>query len=307
MKIVYMGTPEFAVIPLEKMIQAGYEVAGVFTQPDKPKGRGHKLACPPVKQLALQHGLPVFQPNTLRDGEAMHILQSIRPELIVVAAYGKLLPLEVLELPKYGCVNIHASLLPKYRGAGPIQWSILNGETKTGVTIMYMAEGIDTGDMILKKETAILPDETADELHDRLSVLGADALLEVLPLLESGNAKRQKQEDSLACYAPMLSKELSPIDFSKTAQEIHNQIRGLSSWPAAHITIDGKRLKVYRSRLVSEAVGNTARLLDSKRFLVGCGDRQAVEFVEVQPEGGKRMSGEEFLRGKKWPVNTELT
>ena len=307
MKIVYMGTPEFAVFPLNRLLASHYPVAAVFTQPDKPKGRGHKLTSPPVKEIALRNEIPVYQPNTLRDGEALTILKEINPDLIIVAAYGKLLPLEILELPKYGCINIHASLLPKYRGAGPIQWSILNGETQTGVTIMYMAEGLDTGDIILKKELSIQPDETADELHDRLAILGADALMEAVPLLESGKVERQKQDDALSCYAPMLSKELSPVDFSKTAQEIHNQIRGLSSWPCAHIMVNGKRLKIYHSTLAVGFSGMPGHLLDTKRFIVGCGNQQGIEFLEVQLEGGKRMSGAEFLRGKQWPLDTELT
>lgn len=307
MKIVFMGTPEFAVPPLEALIQNGYEVAAVFTQPDKPKGRGYQLAFPPVKELALRHDIPVYQPTTLKDDAVCQTLCDIQPELIVVVAYGKILPLRILELPKYGCVNVHASLLPKYRGAGPIQWSILNGETETGVTTMYMAEGLDTGDMILKKSITILPEETADELHDRLSVLGAEVLLETLPLLENGTAPRQQQNDAESCYAPMLSKELSQIDFSKTAQEIHDQIRGLSSWPAASVTLNGKRLKIYRSKLVPDHTGAPGCLLDTKRFIVGCGDGKAVELTEVQYEGSKRMEGAAFLRGHALPIGTQLT
>ena len=306
MKIVFMGTPEFAVLPLQALIQEKHEVLGVFTQPDKPKGRGYQLASPPVKELALRHGLPVYQPKTLRDGAALDILQELSPELIVVVAYGKILPKEILALPKYGCVNVHASLLPKYRGAGPIQWSILNGETETGVTTMYMAEGLDTGDMILKKKLPIEPDETADELHDRLAVMGAEALLETIRLIQAGTAPRIPQDDSQSCYAPMLSKELSLIDFSKPAQEIHNQIRGLSSWPAAYLMLKGKRLKVYRSRL-AEMTGEPGVLLDNRRFIVGCGDGRSVELLEVQPEGAKRMAGSDFLRGRQLPVDTELT
>ncbi len=306
MKIVFMGTPEFAVLPLQALIQEKHEVLGVFTQPDKPKGRGYQLASPPVKELALRHGLPVYQPKTLRDGAALDILQELSPELIVVVAYGKILPKEILALPKYGCVNVHASLLPKYRGAGPIQWSILNGETETGVTTMYMAEGLDTGDMILKKKLPIEPDETADELHDRLAVLGAEALLETIRLIQAGTAPRIPQDDSQSCYAPMLSKELSLIDFSKPAQEIHNQIRGLSSWPAAYLMLKGKRLKVYRSRL-AEMTGEPGVLLDNRRFIIGCGDGRSVELLEVQPEGAKRMAGSDFLRGRQLPVDTELT
>ncbi len=201
---------------------------------------------------------------------------------------------------------MHASLLPKYRGAGPIQWSILNGETQTGVTTMYMAEGLDTGDMILKKTIPILPDETADELHDRLSVIGAEALLETIPLLASGKAPREKQDDSLSCYAPMLSKELSKLDFSQPAAKIHNQIRGLSSWPAAYLMLGGKRLKVYRSRLAEEYGGQPGVLLDNKRFIVGCGDGKAIELTEVQAEGSKKMPAIDFLRGKQLPIGFDF-
>lgn len=307
MRIVFMGTPEFAVPPLESLIQNGYEVAAVFTQPDKPKGRGYQMAFPPVKELALQNDIPVYQPTTLKDESIYQILCKLQPDLIVVVAYGKILPVNILELPKYGCVNVHASLLPKYRGAGPIQWSLLKGETETGVTTMYMAQGLDTGDMILKKSLSILPDETADQLHDRLSALGAELLLETLPLLEAGTAPRIPQDDQESCYAPMLSKELSPLDFSKTAAELHNQIRGLSSWPAASVSLNGKRLKIYRSKLVSDYSGKAGCLLDKKRFIVGCGDGKAIEFTEVQYEGSKRMEASAFLRGHSLEAGTQLT
>lgn len=307
MKIVFMGTPEFAVPALEALIQSHHEVCAVFTQPDKPKGRGYQLTSPPVKELACKHNIQVYQPETLKDGTAYRILQEIKPDVVIVVAYGKFLPSDILNLPKYGCINVHASLLPKYRGAGPIQWAILNGEKETGVTTMYMAEGMDTGDIILKKELGILPDETAGELHDRLSVLGADVLMETLPLLENGSARRQKQEEAEVCYAPQLTKEMSPIDFSKTAQQIHNQIRGLSPWPAAFVMIQGKRLKIYHSRLVPEIKGKAGQLLHEQRFIVGCGDGAAIEFTQVQYEGSKRMDGAAFLRGRKLPLDTKLT
>lgn len=306
MKIVFMGTPEFAVAPLQALLEQGYEVAGVFTQPDKPKGRGYQMAFPPVKEVAIEHQIPVYQPTTLKDGAALSILQEIHPDLIVVVAYGKILPVDILELPRYGCINVHASLLPKYRGAGPIQWSILNGEIETGVTTMYMAEGLDTGDMILKKSTPILPDETADELHDRLSAIGAEVLLETIPLLVSGKAPREKQDDRLSCYAPMLSKELSKIDFTQPAAKIHNQIRGLSSWPAAYLLLGGKRLKVYRSKLAEGYSGQPGILLDNKRMIVGCGDGKAIELTEVQLEGSKKMMAADFLRGRQLPIGFDF-
>ena len=303
MKIVFMGTPDFAVPCLQALLDHPYEVVGVFTQPDKPKGRGYQLTPPPVKELAVSKGIPVSQPTTLRDGTALEQLKIWKPDLIVVVAYGKFLPKEILELPRLGCINVHASLLPKYRGAGPIQWAILNGETVTGVTTMYMAEGMDTGDMLERASLEIGPDETADELHDRLSVLGAKLLLSTVDKAEKGTLQPEKQDDSLASYAPMLTKDLSHIDFSQPAQKIHNQIRGLSSWPAAYTSYQGKRLKVYKSRLL-DGSGEPGLLMDPKRMIVACGEG-AIELVEVQYEGSRKMSGEEFLRGKK-PAEKEF-
>lgn len=296
MNIVFMGTPDFAVPCLQKLLDAGYPVTGVFTQPDKPKGRGYKLVPPPVKELAMAHDIPVFQPNSLRNDESFEMIKSCAPDLIVVVAYGKILPKQVLELPKYGCINVHASLLPRYRGAGPIQWAILNGESETGITTMYMGEGLDTGDMLEQVKTPIGENETADELYTRLSKMGAETLLVTLQKLEADALLRTPQDDSLSCYAPILDKSLCPIDFNKTAWEIHNQIRGLSSWPAATTTYKGKRLKVYESRLVSRN-GQPGEILDTKRFIVACKEG-AVELVSVQYEGGRRMDGDAFLRGR---------
>ena len=296
MNIVFMGTPDFAVPCLQKLLDAGYPVTGVFTQPDKPKGRGYKLVPPPVKELAMAHDIPVFQPNSLRNDESFEMIKSCAPDLIVVVAYGKILPKRVLELPKYGCINVHASLLPRYRGAGPIQWAILNGESETGITTMYMGEGLVTGDMLEQVKTPIGENETADELYTRLSKMGAETLLVTLQKLEADALLRTPQDDSLSCYAPILDKSLCPIDFNKTAWEIHNQIRGLSSWPAATTTYKGKRLKVYESRLVSRN-GQPGEILDTKRFIVACKEG-AVELVSVQYEGGRRMDGDAFLRGR---------
>ena len=296
MNIVFMGTPDFAVPCLQKLLDAGYPVTGVFTQPDKPKGRGYKLVPPPVKELAMAHDIPVFQPNSLRNDESFEMIKNCAPDLIVVVAYGKILPKRVLELPKYGCINVHASLLPRYRGAGPIQWAILNGESETGITTMYMGEGLDTGDMLEQVKTPIGENETADELYTRLSKMGAETLLVTLQKLEADALLRTPQDDSLSCYAPILDKSLCPIDFNKTAWEIHNQIRGLSSWPAATTTYKGKRLKVYESRLVSRN-GQPGEILDTKRFIVACKEG-AVELVSVQYEGGRRMDSDAFLRGR---------
>lgn len=304
MRIVFMGTPDFAVPCLQALLEGDEEVVGVFTQPDKPKGRGHKVQAPPVKELAQRYGIPVFQPTSLRTEEAYDLLLELNPDLMVVVAYGKILPKRILELPPLGCVNVHASLLPKYRGAGPIQWSVLNGEEKTGVTTMYMAEGIDTGDMIFREETPIGENETASELHDRLSLLGAKVLIKTVEAVKNHTAPREKQDDALSSHAPMLTKELSEIDFTKPAQLVHNQIRGLSTWPCAVTTLQGKRLKVYRSELAPSFHGKPGEVLCNKTFVVGCGENTALRFVEVQFEGSKRMSSEDFLRGKQIELHT---
>ena len=299
MKLVFMGTPDFAAASLQRLIDSGkHEIRAVYTQPDNPKGRGYKLAPPPVKVLALEHGIPVFQPVSLKEESVLEQLEAFSPDLIAVVAYGRILPSAVLELPKFGCVNLHGSLLPKYRGAAPIQWSVLNGDPVAGVTTMYMAEGLDTGDMILKAETEIGADETSSELYDRLAQIGAGLLLETFDQIEAGTAPRTPQDDALSCYAPMLSREMSLVDFSQPASKVHNLIRGLSDWPAAHATIGGKKLKIFQSTLAEGYRGEPGELLDSKRFVVGCGDG-AVELLSVQFEGSKRMSGRDFLNGKR--------
>ncbi len=297
MNIVFMGTPDFSVPCLQALLDAGYPVTGVFTQPDKPKGRGYQLAPPPVKEFALTQNLPVFQPKTMRDAETLEQLKGCNPDLIVVVAYGKLLPKEVLDLPRLGCINVHASLLPKYRGAGPVQWSIINGEEETGVTTMYMAEALDTGDMLESASLKIGENETADELMERLSHLGAELLISTVKKAEEGTLKPVPQDEALSTYVSMLDKEMARLDFNKPAREVHNLIRGLSSWPCAYTFYQGKRLKVYHSKL-SPMSGQPGELLDAKRFIVACRDG-AVEFETVQYEGGKRMSGADFLRGKK--------
>ena len=297
MNIVFMGTPDFSVPCLQALLDAGYPVTGVFTQPDKPKGRGYQLAPPPVKEFALTQNLPVFQPKTMRDAETLEQLKGCNPDLIVVVAYGKLLPKEVLDLPRLGCINVHASLLPKYRGAGPVQWSIINGEEETGVTTMYMAEALDTGDMLESASLKIGENETADELMERLSHLGAELLISTVKKAEEGTMKPVPQDEALSTYVSMLDKEMARLDFNKPAREVHNLIRGLSSWPCAYTFYQGKRLKVYHSKL-SPMSGQPGELLDAKRFIVACRDG-AVEFETVQYEGGKRMSGADFLRGKK--------
>lgn len=306
MRIVFMGTPEFAVPCLARLLEDGHEIAGVFTQADKPKGRGYKLAPPPVKELALSRQLPVYQPLKMRDGEALGILQKLKPELIVVVAYGKILPKEILELPPYGCVNVHGSLLPKYRGAAPIQWSVLNGDPVAGVTTMYMAEGLDTGDMILKRETPVQPEETSGELYQRLSLIGAEVLSETVDKISQGIAPRVPQEDALSSYAPMLDKEMAKIPWDKTADEVHNLIRGMNPWPIAHTSLRGELLKVYRSSLAAGS-GEPGTILNTTKsgLVVACGEG-AVELTELQAQGGKRMRAVDYLRGHPVENGTKL-
>lgn len=292
-----MGTPDFAVPSLKALLDSGETVTGVFTQPDKPKGRGHHLQAPPVKEAAESTGIPVFQPATLRTEEALESLKTLEPDLIVVVAYGKLLPKAVLELPRYGCINVHGSLLPKYRGAAPIQWTVLNGDPVGGVTTMVMAEGLDTGDMLLKAETPVGENETSSELYERLSHVGASLLVDTLAALKAGTLTLVPQDDAEATHAPMLTKEMGKLDFSKPAEQLHHLICGLSDWPCAYTEFEGKRLKVYHSRLCAEE-GEPGEILDSKRFLVGCGEG-SVELLEVQYEGSKRMPGDAFLRGRR--------
>lgn len=308
MKVVFMGTPEFAVPCLRALAESGHSVEAVFTQPDKPKGRGYKMIPTPVKSAAEEYGLPVYQPLSLRKGdeaaEAMKILNDIAPDLIVVTAYGQILPKEVLELPRYGCINIHASLLPKYRGAAPINWVLLNGETQTGVTSMQMNEGLDTGDMLIKVATEIGENETYEELYSRLSVMGGEVLIRTLKELEAGTLKPEKQDDSLSCYSPMIRKEMSALDFSKPAAEIHNTIRGVTGFAL----LEGKRLKVYRSVIPDKTApdAENGEIVDTKSFSVKCGDGRLVTFLEVQPEGKKRMQTDAFLRGKKLAEGEKL-
>ncbi len=303
MRIVFMGTPDFAVPCLRRLIADGEEVVGVFTQPDKPKGRGYELTPPPVKAEALRQNIPVFQPVSMRDGEALAVLKELQPDLSVVVAYGKILPKEILYLPKYHSVNIHASLLPRYRGAAPIQWCILNGETETGVTAMRMDEGLDTGDMLLSKSLPISPNMTAGELHDSLSALGAEVLSETVKAISAGDLHPIPQPKE-SNYAPMLTKALCPIDFHKSAQEVHNQVRGLCPWPSATSSLCGKRMKIHSTRLsnLSADVAPGTVVAVGEAITVACGDGKTIDILELQLEGKKRMSAKAFLVGHK--VNT---
>ena len=299
LKVVFMGTPDFAVPCLETLVKTE-DVKAVFTQPDKPKGRGFKMIPTPVKESALKYNLSVYQPQSLRKGEdaekSLQILKEINPDLIVVTAYGQILPKEILEIAKYGCINIHASLLPAYRGAAPIQWCILNGEKKTGVTSMQMDIGLDTGDMLVKRETDIGENETSAELFERLSVMGGEVLAETIEKIKSGSLEPVKQDDSLSSYSPMITKDMSRLDFSKSAKEIHNIIRGITGFTM----LDGKRLKIYRSSLSGESSSaEHGEITDIKNFGVKCGDGQIIRFEEIQLEGSKRMETSAFLRGKK--------
>lgn len=296
MRVIFMGTPDFAVPSLQKLIDRGDDVCAVFTQPDKPKGRGHKLQAPPVKELALQHNIPVYQPQTLRDETVQEQICGLAPEAIIVAAYGKLLPKAVLDTPKLGCINVHGSLLPKYRGAAPIQWSVINGDKTAGVTTMYMGEGMDTGDMLLKAETPVGEEETAGELFDRLMLLGAELLGETLDKLEKGELERVPQNEAEATHAPMLSKEHSKIDWNRSAKEIHNLIRGLNPWPCAFSMLDGKRIKLLASRIVDGSGAAGTLTVINGDLAVFCG-KGAILLTELQTENGKRMSGKEYLLG----------
>ena len=294
-----MGTPDFAVASLRRLVEDGHEVVGVFTQPDKPKNRGHKMTPPPVKEYALTQNLPVYQPLKMKDGTALAIVQELKPELIVVAAYGRILPEEILQAAPYGAINVHSSILPKYRGAAPINWAILNGETVTGDTIMYMAKELDAGDIIRCAETAIDPDEDAQELTARLAELGAKTLVDVVADMSRGTVERTPQDHSRSTYAPMLDKTLSPMDFKRSAQALHNQVRGLIPWPCATMALQGKTVKVFRTQVGEEtaAAPGTVVAADKRGIAVACGDGRVLRITELQPEGGKRMAAAAYLAG----------
>lgn len=305
MRIVFMGTPEFAVPSLKVLVEAGYEIGGVFTQLDKPKNRGMKLQASPIKDYALSVGLQVFQPVKMRDGEALAILRELKPDLIAVAAYGKILPVDILELPPLGCINVHSSLLPKYRGAAPINWAILNGEDETGVTIQRMAEGIDTGDILAQVRTPIDVNENAAQLLARLARLGAELLVKTVRELETGSAMPAPQDESRASHAPMLSKELSLMDWNKTARQLHDQVRGLYPWPSAAAVLDGIRCKIIRTSLLNAETDQrpgTVLQADKKGLRVACGDGRVLEILELQPDGKKVMPAVAFLLGH--PIQT---
>ena len=305
MRIVFMGTPDFAVPSLQALIDAGHDVCAVYTQPDKPQGRKQILTAPPVKTLALEHDIPVFQPNTLKNEDEQARLRELAPEVIIVVAYGKLLPKAVLDIPTHGCINVHGSLLPRWRGAAPIQWAVIAGDEMAGVTTMQMAEGLDTGDMLLTYETKVGEKETAGELFDRLAQSGAELLTQTLVKLDEITPR--PQDDAQSCYAHMLDKQMAVIDWSRSAHEIDCLIRGLNPWPIALTTLSGERLKVFAAE---KAAGNgepgTVLEADPKKGLtVACGEG-ALKLIEIQLVGGKRMKATDFLRGHAIEVGTKL-
>lgn len=296
MRILFMGTPDFAVPSLQALLDRGHEVCGVFTQPDKPKGRGHKMQASPVKELALRHGLPVFQPATLRGGEVQAQIAEMQADVIAVVAYGKILPRAVLDAPRLGCVNVHGSLLPEYRGAAPIQWTILDGRERAGVTTQFMAETVDSGDILLQRETPVDPEETAGELFERLKLLGADLLAETLEKLEQGKLSRIPQDQEKATMAPMLNKEMSRVDWSEPAQRIHDQIRGLNPWPCVITELAGRRIKLLASRVI-QLTGEPGAAVQTEAGLAAVCGQGALLITELQTDKGKRMSGKDYLLG----------
>ena len=304
MRIVFMGTPDFAVPCLQRLLEDGHEVTAVFTQPDKPVGRHAVLTPPPVKQLALSHGIPVYQPTKMRDGTVAALLRELAPDCLVVVAYGRILPQEILDVPPRGCVNIHGSLLPRYRGAAPIQWSVIRGETVTGVTSMFMDAGMDTGDIIDTLTTPIGENGTAGELFERLAPLGARLLSTTLAAIADGTVTRRPQNDAEATMAPMLEKAMGRLDLTRPAQELHNQVRGMNPWPGAFCTAGGKTLKIHETR-VAAGSGAPGTLLCADPVTVACGEG-ALQLVTVQPEGKPRMAAEAWLRGARLPQGARL-
>lgn len=305
MRIVFMGTPDFAVPSLQALIDAGHDVCAVYTQPDKPQGRKQILTAPPVKTLALEHDIPVFQPNTLKNEDEQACLRELAPEVIIVVAYGKLLPKAVLDIPPHGCINVHGSLLPRWRGAAPIQWAVIAGDEMAGVTTMQMAEGLDTGDMLLTYETKVGEKETAGELFDRLAQSGAELLTQTLVKLDEITPR--PQDDAQSCYAHMLDKQMAVIDWSKSAHEIDCLIRGLNPWPIALTTLSGERLKVFAAEKANGR-GEPGTVLEAdpkKGLTVACGEG-ALKLTEIQLVGGKRMKANDFLRGHAIEVGTKL-
>lgn len=306
MRILFMGTPDIAAESLAALIAAGHEIVGVFTRADKPVGRKQILTAPPVKQLAVQHNIPVWQPATLRDGKAEPIFRELAPDLVVVVAYGRILPPELLHIAPLGCINLHVSLLPKYRGSAPIQWSVLNGDSETGVTIMQLDEGCDTGDILMVERVPIGPETTSGELFDQVSAIGARTLVTAVEKLAAGELTPQPQDDSQATQAPPLKKEMAKFDFTQSAAHIHNWVRGMNPWPAAFFELDGKKVKVLESRLASnENAAPAGTVLALKPLTIACGE-DALQLLTVTPEGGRPMAGTAWAAGRRLKAGDSL-
>lgn len=306
MRILFMGTPDIAAESLAALIAAGHEIVGVFTRADKPVGRKQILTAPPVKQLAVQHNIPVWQPATLRDGKAEPIFRDLAPDLVVVVAYGRILPPELLHIAPLGCINLHVSLLPKYRGSAPIQWSVLNGDSETGVTIMQLDEGCDTGDILMVERVPIGPETTSGELFDQVSAIGARTLVTAVEKLAAGELTPQPQDDSQATQAPPLKKEMAKFDFTQSAAHIHNWVRGMNPWPVAFFELDGKKVKVLESRLASnENAAPAGTVLALKPLTIACGEG-ALQLLTVTPEGGRPMAGTAWAAGRRLKAGDSL-
>ena len=306
MRILFMGTPDIAAESLAALIAAGHEIVGVFTRADKPVGRKQIMTAPPVKRLAQQHNIPVWQPATLRDGKAEPIFRELAPDLVVVVAYGRILPPELLHIAPLGCINLHVSLLPKYRGSAPIQWAVLNGDAETGVTIMQLDEGCDTGDILMVERVAIGPETTSGELFDQVSATGAKTLVTAIEKLAAGELTPQPQNDAEATQAPPLTKEMARFDFTQSAAHIHNWVRGMNPWPAAFFELDGKKVKVLESRVAPDAKSAPAgTVLALKPLTIACGE-DALQLLTVTPEGGKPMAGTAWAAGRRLKAGDSL-
>lgn len=306
MKILFMGTPDIAADSLAALIAAGHEICAVFTRRDKPVGRKQILTAPPVKQLAEQHGIPVYQPRTLRDGSSDDVIRELAPDIIVVVAYGCIIPPQLLHVARYGCINLHVSLLPKYRGSAPIQWAVLNGDRCTGVSIMQLDEGLDTGDVLMVEPVDIDPEETSGQLFDRVSAVGAKTLVQALEKLQAGQLRPEPQQHELATMAPPLTKDMARFDFTQSATHIHNWVRGMNPWPVAWFEQEGKRIKVLECRIAK--AGDSAApgtVLALKPLTIACGEG-AVELLTVTPEGGKPMAGTAWAAGRRLKAGDSL-